>query len=100
MLHKLRGLTIVEILMILVVIVLVFIIPYYIYLTIQENRKWDLFSIENNCIAIEHIQGHSRTGAGVGITATGQVGTIMTTTSTPSKTAWKCEDGKTYWRND
>ncbi len=68
-----------------------------IYSAIQEEKAWQEFSSEQSCVVIEKIEGHTSTGVGVGFVG-GNAGTIVTTTSTPDKTAYLCNDGVTYWR--
>lgn len=81
-----------------ILIFLFLLIPLTIYLAIKEQKKWDAFSIEHNCRVVGKITGSSQTGFGVGITANGQIGTIITTSSIPQKTGWLCDNGITYWR--
>jgi hypothetical protein len=47
---------------------------------------------------VGRMSGSTQTGVGYGVTANGQFGTVVTTTSTPSKTGYLCNDGVTYWR--
>lgn len=72
--------------------------PLAIYGAIIEAREWEKFKISQNCKIVGHERGHSSTGVGVGMTASGQMGTVITTNTTPDKTGWLCDDGVTYWR--
>lgn len=65
---------------------------------IAESERWAKFSEENNCVKVGHVAGDVNTGVGYGMTANGQFGTVVTTSTTPDKTGWKCDDGVTYWR--
>lgn len=79
-------------------IFLVLLIPVGIYGSVKEQERWEEFSAAHACKKVSEISGSTQTGVGVGMTANGQMGTVVTTTSTPSKTGWLCEDGVTYWR--
>ena len=63
-----------------------------------EQERWDKFSISHNCRVVQKVIGSTHTGYGVGVTTNGKVGAVITTTSTPAKTGWLCDDGVTYWR--
>lgn len=65
---------------------------------IAEEEQWQAFSAEHDCVKVGHVAGDTHTGVGYGMTANGQFGTIVTTSTTPDKTGWKCDDGVTYWR--
>lgn len=66
-------------------------VTYLIYL---DGEKWKAFKKEHNCIKV----GFKDATAIPAITVTpkGNVGTTIVTTS--SETAWKCDDGITYWK--
>lgn len=85
-------------LLLAVIAVLLLMIPLAIYGTIQEEKKWQAFKVANNCKIVGHEKGHTSTGIGFGMMPNGQMGTVMTTSSTPDKTGWACDDGVTYWR--
>ena len=65
---------------------------------IQEQEKWDAFSKAHECKVVGRMNGSAQTGVGYGMAANGQFGTVITTTSIPSKTGYLCNDGVTYWR--
>jgi hypothetical protein len=73
-------------------------IPAVIYSSIKEAKEWEVFSVAHACKKVGHISGGAQTGVGFGMTTSGQMGTVVTTSSTPSKTGWLCNDGATYWR--
>lgn len=85
-------------LMIALLVFMVLLIPAVIYGSIKEAEEWAAFSVAHACKKVGHISGISQTGVGFGMTASGQMGTVVTTSSTPSKTGWLCDDGVTYWR--
>lgn len=65
---------------------------------IEEGRRWDVFKTEHNCKVVQHVRGDVVVGTGVGVMPNGQFGMVTTTSTTPDKTAWACDDGVTYWR--
>lgn len=73
-------------------------IPLWVWALIEENRQWEAFSAAHECKVVGHMSGSTQPGIGFGVTANGQTGTMITTTSIPSKTGWLCNDGVTYWR--
>jgi hypothetical protein len=75
----------------------VLLIPAVIYGSIQEAKEWDSFAVAHSCKKVGHIKGDVQTGVGFGMTAGGNMG-IVVTTSTPDKNGWICDDGITYWR--
>jgi hypothetical protein len=73
-------------------------IPAVIYWSVKEQARWDAFATAHACKVVGVMSGSAQTGVGFGMTANGQIGTLVTTTSTPGKTGWLCDDGITYWR--
>ncbi|OAT35738.1 hypothetical protein M988_4435 [Hafnia paralvei ATCC 29927] len=63
---------------------------------VNESKEWDDFKQQHNCKVVQKVQGDINTG--VGITASGKMGVIITPES--DKTAYYCDDGVTYWRNN
>lgn len=84
----------------LFVLLLAFIslIPLSIWATVEEERDWNEFAAIHNCRKIGEIKGAVQSGIGYGVTGNGNTGMIVTTTTTPDKTGWLCDDGATYWR--
>lgn len=76
----------------------VLLIPAMIYSSIKEAEDWAAFSAAHACKKVGEISGSTQTGVGFGMTTNGQMGTVVTTSRTPSKTGWLCDDGVTYWR--
>lgn len=66
--------------------------------SIVEQREWEVFASAHECKIVGRMRGDTQTGIGVGITPNGQMGTVVTTSSTPDKTGYACNDGVTYWR--
>jgi hypothetical protein len=64
----------------------------------EEQKAWDNFSILHKCKKVGHIKGKVEVGDGIGVTANGAVGAVLTTTVSPDKNGWLCNDGVTYWR--
>ncbi|EDL0577429.1 hypothetical protein CL277_22635 [Salmonella enterica subsp. enterica serovar Muenchen] len=60
----------------------------------QEREDWKKFAAEH-CKVIEKRDSQSTTG--VGLSLDGKIGTFFG--STPSQTAYQCDDGVTYWKN-
>lgn len=82
----------------LIVATLVLMIPLSIYCAVQGQREWNAFSVAHHCKVIAHMTGEVGVGVGTGVMATGKVGTVTMVTTTPDKTAYKCDDGVVYWR--
>lgn len=77
---------------------LLLMIPAIIYSAIAEEKNWQAFSVAHRCKKVAHAKGDVSTGVGYGMTASGQFGPVIVTTTTSDKTAWLCDDGVTYWR--
>lgn len=69
-----------------------------IWAAVEEQKEWEVFAATHECKVVGHMSGSTQTGVGYGMTANRQFGTMVTTTSTPSKTGYLCNDGMTYWR--
>lgn len=67
-------------------------------LSAQESRQWAAFSEANHCKVVERRKGTSTTTTGMAIGSGGRVTPVVATSSTPSQTAYLCDDGVTYWR--
>lgn len=80
------------------IILTVLLIPLSIWAVVEEGRQWETFSVTHECKVVGQMSGSTQSGVGFGVAANGQVGTVITTTSTPSKTGYLCNDGVTYWR--
>ena len=65
---------------------------------LEEQRRWTEFKVTHNCKVVGKMRGSTNAGVGVGLTGSGNIGTVVTTTSSPSMTGWLCDDGITYWR--
>lgn len=79
-------------------VLVVALIPISIWAVMEEHEQWQAFAAEHNCKVIGRMSGSTSTGVGYGMAANGQFGTVVTITSTPSKTGYLCDDGVTYWR--
>ena len=79
-------------------IFVVMLIPAVIYGSVKEQERWEEFSRAHACKKVGEMSGSIQSGVGFGMTANGKMGTVVTTTSTASKTGWLCNDGVTYWR--
>lgn len=80
------------------IIIMMVLIPIGIWADLEEQREWDAFAADHQCKVVGRMSGSTQTDIGYGVTANGQFGTVVTTTSTPSKTGYLCDDGVTYWR--
>ena len=63
-----------------------------------EEKQWQQFAADHDCVKVEQIKGNVLTGVGYGMTTNGTMGTVVTTTVEPDKIGWRCNDGVTYWR--
>ncbi|EIS4047328.1 hypothetical protein ACHZKO_000871 [Shigella sonnei] len=60
-----------------------------------EREQW----FSQHCQIVEKREGSTSLESGLGVSANGKVATGVFTNSTPAQTAYKCDDGVTYWRN-
>lgn len=56
----------------------------------RDAVRWQEFRESHNCKAIEHVASSTATGIG----ANGQTSVVVI----PGKTAYRCDDGVIYWR--
>lgn len=85
--------------LILALLIFVVLLPLaVIYGVMKEQEQWDAFAAAHACKKVGEMSGITQTGVGFGMAASGQIGPVVTTSSTPSKTGWLCDDGVTYWR--
>jgi uncharacterized membrane protein len=80
----------------IIIMVLGFIFVMFVVYAANESNEWDDFKQQHNCKVVQKVQGDINTG--VGITTSGKMGVIITPES--DKTAYYCDDGVTYWRNN
>lgn len=62
--------------------------------SVNSHDKWEAFRVEHNCRITGRMDGS--TDIGFGLSTSGSL--VTTTTSTPSRTGWTCDDGVTYWK--
>lgn len=74
-------------------IALVLLLITAVWVAVAEARQWEAFKTAHSCYMVEKIPGTTSYGTGY---VNGKLGTV--TTYTPSKTAWRCDDGIKYWR--
>lgn len=60
----------------------------------EEEAQWQKFAKAQNCKVIGHMRGDVSTGFGF----SGSGSMVVTTSSTPDKKGFACDDGKQYWR--
>ncbi|EDC6115500.1 hypothetical protein ACNCSK_004527 [Escherichia coli] len=60
-----------------------------------EREQW----FSQHCQIVEKREGSTSLESGLGVSANGKLATGVFTNSTPDQTAYKCDDGVTYWRN-
>lgn len=65
---------------------------------IEEAAAWKQFRSAHACKIVGHVSASTQTGVGIGVTPNAQIGPVVTTSVTPGKTGWLCDDGVTYWR--
>ena len=82
----------------LLILVLLALVLVGIYAAHKEAEQWAEFAKAHDCKVVGRMSGSTSTGMGVGVMPNGQVGTVMTTSTTPAKTGYACNDGVTYWR--
>lgn len=58
----------------------------------KENKRWEQFKTEHAC----SIAGKKDSQSSTGLDSNGKL-IVMTT---PAQTAWSCNDGVTYWKNN
>lgn len=70
----------------------------------EQRVQWERFKVAHECHIVAKRQGHTSvtTSVGTGVGANGQVTTTVApvVVTTPGQTAWECNDGITYWRNN
>ncbi len=60
----------------------------------HEAKQWEQFKIDHACVVVEKISPTTNLVTTVSSDGNTHFGTV----SDPGKTAWKCNDGVTYWR--
>ncbi|HDB9567243.1 TPA: hypothetical protein O7L60_004209 [Escherichia coli] len=60
-----------------------------------EREQW----FSQHCQIVEKREGSTSLESGLGVSANGKLATGVFTNSTHDQTAYKCDDGVTYWRN-
>lgn len=80
----------------IIVLIIISLSIYFAYAIYQDDRDWEQFKKQHHCTVTSYEQGSINTG--LGLTASGHVGTI--TTSTPDKTGYLCDDRITYYRDN
>ena len=65
---------------------------------LEEEKQWKQFAADHDCVKVGEMKGSVSTGIGYGMTANGQMGTVVTTITESGKIGWRCNDGVTYWR--
>lgn len=63
----------------------------------DEAAAWERYATQH-CKARGTISGDTSIGVGFGVAANGQPATVVTTSSTPAKTIWLCDDETTHIR--
>jgi len=68
------------------------------YASMENEKRWQTFKVEQNCVLVGVSEGDTFVGVGYATTA-GGAGPVVTVSATPNKKGYKCDDGVTYWRN-
>jgi len=71
-------------------------------LGLQRKRAWEKFVASHNCNVVAHHKGDVDiavgTAIGIGPNASPQISVAVVPVIQDDKDAWKCDDGRTYWR--
>ena len=86
-----NGFYLIELSIVVAIIALIGFVGWGVFLDAED---WERFKGEHKCEAVAHIRGDVFNT--VGINSNG--GVAIGIGSTPDKTGWKCDDGKTYYR--
>jgi len=81
------------------VLVLVALLVFAVWASVKEEERWQEFAREHNCVEIGEMEGDVGVGVGPALGGGNNSGIAIVVTSTPGKVGYKCDDGKTYWRN-
>src|SRR5688500_14032658 len=80
----------------------VLIVVAVVLLGMRRERAWKQFAAAHNCQVIAHRKGDVDVAVGTAISigpgTSPQVSTIVAPIFEDDKIAWKCDDGRTYWR--
>lgn len=68
------------------------------FLLLQQEKAWQQFVIDHNCVIVERILGSPTIGHGYGMTTSGQFGYGMVIGNGSDKTSYDCNDGIRYTR--
>lgn len=80
--------------MILLVVLAVLMIPLFIWASIADAISWNEFQVKHDCVKVAETRGEIFNTYGID----SKGGLTVGIGSTSSKTAYKCNDGVTYWR--
>ena len=80
------------------ILFLIALIIFSIKSDMDEKKRWELFSVEHECQIIGRKKATSSVGSGMVMGANGQMSVGLVTTTIPSQTGYKCNDGIEYWR--
>ena len=64
----------------------------------KDNKEWAVFAKEQDCKVVQRIDPIVAYGTGVMVSPSGTASVITIPNVTPSKVAFLCNDGITYWR--
>ncbi len=92
-----RGVAIEQMVLGLLVVALIFCFVMFVVTSIRERREWEAFRVAHACKVVGHMDGNLVTGVGPAIGGNG--GVAVTTSVTPDKEGWLCDDGMTYWKD-
>ncbi len=65
----------------------------------KEQKAWGAFKIQHHCKITAYMDGSTSTASVPVVGSNGSVGVGVVTNTVPSKAAWLCDDGITYWKN-
>lgn len=64
----------------------------------REQDEWVTWSAQHNCKVVARREGQTSTG--IAPIIGGKGGVAVTTSTTSDQTAYLCDDGVTYWKNE
>lgn len=94
---KERGGAVTGALILLAAVACVAVLAYGIHAQLEAAAAWHAWAAQH-CKMVGHMDGD--TDITVAPVVIGKGGVAVGVTDTPDKTAYKCDDGVTYWRND
>jgi hypothetical protein len=64
----------------------------------EERKRWDAFATQHACKKVAQVRGDVQVALTTATDSKGNAVVGVTPITTPDKTAYRCDDGITYWR--